>query len=105
MATIRNPLFSIAASGTIARVLTIRTAQTRVVASLPMRPTGEPSAAQAACRLRASWAASTWAGLDGPSRQEWQTKATARDMPVFGLYLKEFCAQRCTLTRAPLPPA
>lgn len=104
MAIIRNPLFSIAASGTIGRILTIRSAETRTIASLPMRPNAQPSAAQQQCRLRGSWAATTWAGLTTAEQDQWKALALTRELPPFGLYMREFCAQRCTLTRKPQVP-
>lgn len=104
MAIVRNPAFSIAMSGTLGGVLTVRTAQHRCVASLPMRPTVAATAAQAACRLRGAWAASTWASLEQWQRDKWATLAAAESLPPFGLYLKEFCLQRSTLTNLPLMP-
>lgn len=105
MAKVTGALCSIAASGTVGGVLTFRTATHRCIASLPQRPALPPSAAQASCRLRAAWAASTWHAATTDERAKWLAVAAASQLPPFGLYLKEFCLQRSTLTTLPTVPA
>lgn len=105
MAKIINPLFSVAASGSIGKALVFRNNPAAPTARLYSHPTGDPTVAQARYRLAASHAASLFNALTTTERDKWQHVATALDLPIFALYMREFSIQAATLTAPPLIPA
>lgn len=105
MAIVRNPLFSLAASGRVGDLLTFRMNEKRATARRWRSPSAPATAAQQAERLRASWAASQFHALEPIPRQRWDAYALAIGLPVFAAYMGEFCAQRCTLSTQPEIPA
>lgn len=104
MAKTTNPLFSVAASGRIGKVLTFRQGETISTARMWRDQTAAASTYQMAARLRMSWASSIFATLTASERAKWQKYADAMSLPIFAAYMREFAAQQCTLTAHPLIP-
>lgn len=104
MARTRGPLFSLAASGTIAKLLQFRSIGGVTVTSLPTIPRKPPTTMQQAARTSCTNASYAWADTTSTQRSKWLSLAAARGQPVFALYLQEFMAQKCAAGHQPLIP-
>jgi hypothetical protein len=105
MAKITGPLMSFAAAGTIAGLLTFRAELGKTIATRQRAAATTPTTRQLAARQRAAWAADSWRDVSQTSRDQWQTRATAARLPIFGLYLREFMTQQCGPGDQPMVPA
>jgi len=104
MAKVGSPLFSLGASGTVAKLLTFNQSRTAPIAR--KKPTGyrPPTVAQNHFRSKCSAAAAHWRGLDPLARAEWAALAALTSRQVFAKYLLEWIAQSATPASPPLVP-
>lgn len=93
MAKVKNPLFSIGASGTVAGLLTIN--QSATAPTVRRKPSGyaPPTVPQAFCRARCAAAAAHWRSLPQIEKDEWAAVAALTSKNVFAKYLLEWSAQ------------
>lgn len=105
MARVTGPLFSINASGTVARRLTFRNTAAGFVVSTPPIPTGRPTTAQVDCRLSMKDAATAWAGLSANDRAIWSTPDAPTTRTGFMSFFLESKLQRVPHGTAPRIPA
>lgn len=104
MAKVTGPLFSFAASGSIANLLTMEQRAHGTTARRKPISTGNPTAPQVAERTRCKDAAAAWKITTAPIKQEWRTLAQTRQKPVFAVYLQEWNAQHIAALGAPQIP-
>lgn len=104
MATVRGPLFSLGASGTVANLLTFNQSITAPVAR--RKPTGYKPATlpQQVYRAKCAAAAAYWRAMDPLDKAEWATVAALTSRQVFAKYLLEWIAQNATIDTPPLVP-
>jgi hypothetical protein len=105
MAKTTGPLFSLAARGSLGKVINFRGDGRNPVTTLHRSRPSRVTAESAANRLRASHAASAWHDLDTPTRQAWALQATSANLPAFGYYLQQWQLQAATLTNLPQIPS
>lgn len=104
MAKTTAPLFSLSASGTVARAVSFRTTAGRQVAQAPkLRPSPKSEALAAA---QASWrnACQHWYALEPAHRQAWMNTAAQFSLPPLALWCREWTDQRATPTTPPHLP-
>lgn len=105
MPKVQGPLFSLAASGTVAKHLTFRTSPLDAIAQWKPVPTGKPSPAQLIERARVRLAAQLWMSLDLTDRQAWRDYAIARSKAPWIAFCNEYLIQQCDAENLPLIPA
>lgn len=104
MAKTTGPLLSLAATGSVAKIINFRGNGRNPVTTLHRRRPSPITEASAANRLRAAHAASAWHALDAQTQYEWATRAGAAKLPPFAYYLLQWQLQAATLTNPPLIP-
>lgn len=104
MARVKGPLFSIAASGSIAGLLTFNPGKKSTTARRQPAAYPPPSANQLATRQKVRDAAAAWRALDPLDRAEWSVLAHNSGRLPFAKYLLEWFAQACTPTTPPYIP-
>lgn len=104
MAKTTAPLYSLSASGTIARAVSYRTSAGQQIAQAPKLRQSPPSAILAASQGRWQEACSTWCSIDPAVRQEWQTAAQSTNLPPMALWCREWTTQRATPSTLPRIP-
>lgn len=93
MAKVHGALFSFGASGTVAKILTIN--QSDQAQTARKKPAGghPPSPSQVDYRSRYADASKAWRALTQSEQAGWRTLATARRLPAFAAFTKEWIAQ------------
>lgn len=104
MAKTTGAFFSLGASGTVGKLLTINQGATRQTARKKPGAGGPASAPQAFYRQQCADAAATWRALPQIDRDEWQAIAALSGQNVFAKYLKEWIAQHSTPATPPYIP-
>ena len=105
MAKVRGPLFSLAASGTVAHALTYRSNDGYCVATRPPIPTGAPSTWQLAERQTMRDAAAGWASLSANDRAIWSANELPTVRSGWMSFFFEWKTQRVAAGQVPLIPA
>jgi len=105
MPRVTGPLFSIAASGRVGRVLQYR--QTTRGSEVQQRSTrrAAPSTPQKSERARVHAAAIIWRTLDALTRAEWYAYAVIRGNNAWIEFCREYLLQQCTGETLPMIPA
>lgn len=104
MAKIRNALFSLGASGTVANLLTVHPHGKGQTARRKPSGYGPPTEHQAEMRQRVRDAATTWRALDQIQRAKWIALAVGRATTPFAKYTLEWMAQSATIATPPRIP-
>lgn len=104
MAKTQGGLFSLGASGTVAKLLTFNQSHIRQVARRMPRTTTPPTTPQAYYRKQCTDAAAVWRSLPPLEKVEWKTVAGLSAKNVFAKYLLEWMAQASTPTTPPQIP-
>jgi len=104
MAKVKHPLFSLGASGTVAKILTIN--QSLNAPTARRKPTGSrpPTHSQAVMRAEMQAASISWAALHPIDRGAWAALADPRLITPFAKYFKEWRAQNSTVATPPFIP-
>lgn len=99
------PLFSVSASGTVARIITFRAM--RVGNRVQVRPfvAPSPSAQQRNIRAIARAARDGWRAADLPTKAAWQHYALHIGLPTYAAWLQEWMRQRPAAATDLLVPA
>ncbi len=105
MAKSKNPLFSFAATGTLAGALAFRQIAGRSVIQRTPRHIPTVSTLQQTERDQWRAAASAWRQLDTDATAEWSELATRRQKPVFAVFAGEYRIQQIAAPALPLVPA
>ncbi len=127
MATVRAPLLSLAASGSVGKLTISELRQHRaavaaarnhghVIRHKPRKPRRPPSAAQLAHRTKVKAAALAWKAMPAPTKAQWKAKgitvfaASRRGVAFkllhgYALFLTEWITQNITAPALPLLPA
>lgn len=104
MAKTHGPLFSLAASGSIGKVLTFNQGAHVQVARRSPRSTAPPSVPQIDYRNRCRAASAYWRAMPAAEKTEWSDVAALTGRPVFAKYLLEWISQAATPEQPPLLP-
>lgn len=104
MASVRGPLFSIGASGTVARLLTFNPGKQSTTVRKKPNHAQAPTFPQASTRQKCRNAAAAWHALDPVDREEWSLLAKNGGRLPFAKYLLEWMAQASTPDQPPLIP-
>ena len=104
MAKVKNPLFSLGASGTVAGLLTVNQSLTAPTAR--RKPSGyrPPTPAQSFMRDEMRACSQAWATLSSQVQAEWAALVNGRAQTPFGKYWLEWRAQGATLATPPYIP-
>lgn len=105
MAKTTNPLFSFAATGTLAGALAFRQTAGRNIAQRTPQTIPRPSTTQSAERALWADAAAIWRTLDAETRTEWLELAAQRGKPSFAVFAGEYRLQQIVPPALPLVPA
>lgn len=105
MAKATNPLFSFAATGTLAGALAFRQLAGRSI--IQRTPSHVPTISDLQQTERATWraAATAWRTIDTDTAAEWQELATRRQKPVFAVFAGEYRLQQVAAPDLPFIPA
>jgi transcription elongation factor len=116
MARVKNPLFSLAATGSVGKITFNGSKNQTTARSKPSSATSTPSAAQVNIRTKCSNAASAWAALSPEERTAWAQKGITKRYAAnskkplylangYALFLKEWHLQNIVPPSIPLRPA
>lgn len=105
MPRVTGPLFSFAASGTVAHLLTFRQTRHGAVVQRYSVPTGEPSDWQAGERDAMAGAAYAWQNLDAETRAIWAANSIPTTNSPWMDFFTESRRQRVDWGDPPLIPA
>lgn len=105
MARVNGPLFSMNASGTVGRALTMRNIGRAFIASRPPVPSGPPTTAQLSERQSMRDAAAAWANLSANDRAVWSTPTVPTTRHGFMSFFLEWKTQQIRPGSVPLIPA
>jgi len=86
MATVKGPLFSIAASGTVAGAITFSTWKGRPVVRKHAVPANPRSAAQVAMRAMMKFLSQIWDGLSDANKATWVERAASTSISPFNAF-------------------
>lgn len=105
MPKVKNPAFSLAASGTLGGVIVFR--QTARGAQAQMSPTTTPPATEQQAANRADFLAGCnfWAAMAADQKSKWLAGAQIRHRAARQWFLSEWRIQRATAENPPLLPA
>lgn len=104
MAKIKGALFSLGASGTVAKVLTFNQSTTRPTARRAPRSSQPATVPQLHFRQQCADAAASWRALPELEKIEWKAVADLTAKNVFAKYLVEWMAQKSSLATPPAIP-
>jgi hypothetical protein len=109
MARVYNPLFALAASGSVANITyqqhSADNAAPHQARKKPHARTDPPSFAQADRRARFAAAALAWATLDTITRESWREAGYNRVKFGRQAFIAEYIIQQCKAPDLPLRPA
>jgi hypothetical protein len=105
MAKTTHPLFSLAATGTIAGALAFRQSAGAAIAQRTSSRKPNATTDQTTCRDAWRLAAAAWRAIDAPTRAEWIALAATRSRPPFAQFAMEWRIQRIEPPALPLIPA
>jgi hypothetical protein len=115
MAKITNPLFSIAASGTVGKITFTNTNGKQTARALSFRRPPQPTEPQQTVRDNCRTAAAYWAALTPDERAEWAARGLKLRYITdpenlttlnngWALFLSEWCLQQSTIDQPPYFP-
>ena len=99
-----GPLFSISASGSLAKLVTYRATARGSIAQSPPVPRAAPSPAQLSERARCRAYAGAWISLDAGAKDAWRSLATARFSNPYLEFFREATVQQIVPPAVPLIP-
>lgn len=116
MAKAKNPLFSIAASGSVGKICINANATGHVIRYKPRSGTGTTTPAQIEHRANVATAAAAWNALSPTTREAWKNTGLSVDSANLGtptaklkhgyaLFLREWIIQQIEAPALPLLPA
>lgn len=104
MAKTQGPLFSLGASGTVAKLLTFNQSNDTPVARKKPRASTSATTDQQAARADFANAAQAWRALPQAERDTWKSIAAQTGRPAFAKYFLEWKAQASTPAQPPYLP-
>jgi hypothetical protein len=104
MAKVHSALFSLGASGTVAKILTINQSSRQQTARKKPDSRPAPTLAQSYNRQKYSDAAQHWHTLTATERAQWAALVNGRALSVFAKYALEWVAQGSTPLEPPRIP-
>lgn len=104
MAKTTAPLFSLSASGTVARALSFRTTAGRQVAQVPKLRQAPQTAVQVANSANWRDACRYWFAMSDQLKDEWRALGAATSTPPLAVWCREWVRQRATPSTPPLIP-